>query len=152
MICKEPTIYKGGAPLDPQVFQDATKSYTFKLLTKYQTYFGTFSVRLNYNFLIGIYVVTGTINPTSNFTPSYSSSDPAGNAPWPCVAELDFDEEPIKNASGNFLFGDIINPSPYINLYKIEIQKTAKKAFLIMSANKALPGGNWFDFYNASSF
>ena len=152
MIYKEPTIYKDGNPLDPQVFQDATKSFTFKLLTKYQSYFGTFSVRLSYNFLIGIYVVTGTINTTSNFTPSYNSSDPFGDVNWPCVAQLDFDEEPIKNAQGNFLFGDIINPSPYLNVYKIHIVKNTKKAFLVMSANKALPGGNWFDFYNASSF
>ena len=152
MSYNESTVYNSGEPLDPQIFQDATKSFTFKLLPRYESYFGTFAVRLNYNFLIALYVVTGTINTTSNFTPSYNSSDPAGNVAWPCIAELDFDEEPIKNAQGNFLFGDIINPTPYLNLYKIEIQKTSKKAFLIMSANKALPGGNWFDFYNASSF
>ena len=152
MAYKGSSVYKSGETFDTQAFQDATKTLSFKLLPKYQNYFGTFSVRLNYNFFIGLYVVTGTINTTSNFTPSYSSTDPSGNVPWPCVAELDFDEEPIQNANGNFLFGDIINPTPYINLYKIQIEKASKKAFLFMSSNKTLPGGNWFDFYNASSF
>ena len=123
--------------LGPQFFKGKTKSFSFNLLPKYQSYFGTFKVSLKYNYLTGLYVVTGSIHTTSNFTPYYNTSDPAGSSPWPCVAELDLDKEPVEDASVNFLFGDIISPTPYINIYRIQIKKTDKKAFLIMSSNKS---------------
>lgn len=145
MIYKQPSIYKSGLSEDDvKKLMLSSTNINISILPKYRSQLVEFGGNIkffdNLKFLSSTFWVR---NQSGDFTPSYSSSDPAGNAAWPCIGEGDF---PIQTNEINIDF-TILNVqfSPvtiHYGSYKI---MNGKIYLLFKASTGPLKGSSWIN-------
>ena len=140
----EPTIYNIGLT-EKKVIEllSLSKDIQINILPKYSSQLVEFGGNINYfenlKFISSTFWVK---NDGGSFTPSYSSSDPAGNNAWPCIGEGNF---PIQTNEINIDFTILdVNSSPviiYYGSYKI----VNGKIYLLFKASTGPINHGWLN-------
>lgn len=138
MIYEAPTIYKIGKDISNYSWQEINGEFKAidAVSVKYGTNFTSY-LSATYHEKGDLLIIGGSVNITTSFTPTYSSSDEYGYSSWPCLMTIDITNKDFQIEDGYY---GILE---YDKSIKAEIRVGYQNNHIIISARSGvnIPSG-----------